>query len=265
MKNKIIITILIILVAALAALSSSESSSSIIPIKLKVGQDGYIVMDIPSKYIGPSKLSLANEVKEAKEPVGMIPLAFSYPNFEPWSSDDEENGQEQVFLMLSGGSGEKRGWNGFVYSRLGYRQKKICGSAPYPEKEFDMFRYKRFLACASPQKEHVYDLYFHDAPNGSEDDVLIQCPAPDRRKTEKCRLQMNIDQQGLVQTSLSVGFEFMPNWKQVVSDYKSFITPFYKNNIEAMVKPTQLSEERIKEIRAIEAEEWKPWQLPNKP
>lgn len=36
-------------------------ANEIVPIKISVGQDGYITINIPRKYIGPSKLNLSQE------------------------------------------------------------------------------------------------------------------------------------------------------------------------------------------------------------
>ncbi len=230
----------------------------IVHIKLSVGQDGYVLLDIPSKFIGPSHLSLSQQVKKIKEPVGMIPLAFTYPSFKPWPNKllGESTDEEKVFLIITGGRGEKHGYNGLAYAWLQLKLEDNCKAEKYPEKKYNMHRYKTFMGCRTPNKRHFKDLYFYDAPRDSERDIIVKCSA--LSKTQKCRMYMKYDDMGLVSSNFSISHELLADWQNVIVDYQEFVSGFYENNISDMKKPTPLSEERKRNLSKRYKEEWKP-------
>lgn len=232
-------------------------------IKLQVGGDGYVRLNIPQKYIGPSLLDLSRQVLDSSAPVKMIPLSFIYPGFKPvkrgwrrmFMSLEEE--RDEVNLFLTGGRGEKLGYNGTVYWRLSFdRPEQKCHGEPYPEKEHGLFRYKRFYDCLTEHPYHAEDMYFYDAPGDSEQDVMIQCPTP--QHTGLCRFYVNVDDLGLVSANFTAEHSLLTSWQQVVADYTNFITPFYTNEIQNMKRPTPMSAEVKREIGKSVNERWKP-------
>jgi hypothetical protein len=249
----------------LLGLTPDFHGNDVAHIKMRMGKDGYITVNIPKKYIGPSKLSLAREVMDATEPVNMIPMAFTYPDFKPWKSGisrwfmSEEEKRNEVFLILGGGRGEKHGMNGHVYWILGFNlTNKNCHAEPYPEKEYGLFKYKRFYDCLTPHRYHAKDIYFHDAPGDSERDVMIECP-PQKQTTELCRFYVNMDDLGLISTDFSARRELVADWRKVIVDYQNFISQFYVDEIPNMKKPTPMTVEEKRERNTnLGDREWKP-------